>query len=78
MSSTFRAVERFENLGVLALLAGYNLPLLVEIGLTDLPKYGAMVPPAPQRITPLTFKDFERNSALYCSLDKWAARLLGT
>ena len=45
-----RAVGRSENLGV---CGGHNLPLLVEIGLTDLPKSGgAMVPPATPGTTP--------------------------
>ena len=37
-----------ENPGVPVLFGGHNLPHLVEIGLTDLPKSGgAMAPPAP-------------------------------
>ena len=41
-----RAVGRSENPGVPVLLGGHNLPPLVEIGLTDLPKFGgAMAPP---------------------------------
>jgi hypothetical protein len=48
-----RAVGRSENLGVLVLFGGHNLPPppLVEIGSTDLPKYEA--PPAPLGTTPL-------------------------
>ena len=43
----YRAVGRSENPGVPVLFGGHNLPPLVEIGLTDLPKSGgAMVPPA--------------------------------
>ena len=45
-----RAVGRSENPGVPVVMwgGGHNLPLLVDIGLTDLPKYGnAMAPPAP-------------------------------
>ena len=40
----YRAVGNFENPGV-PVLFGHNLPPLVEIGLTDLPK-SAMTPPA--------------------------------
>ena len=48
----FRAVGRSENPGVLVLFDGRNLPPLVEIGLTDLPKYGgAMSPLAPPGTT---------------------------
>ena len=43
-----RAVGRSENLGVPVLFCGHNLPPLVEIGLTDLPKSGdVMASPAP-------------------------------
>ena len=35
-----RAVARSENLGGLVVLGGDNVPPLVEIGLTDLPKTG--------------------------------------
>ena len=34
-----RAVGRSENSGLPVLFGGHNLPPLVEIGLTDLPKY---------------------------------------
>ena len=45
-----RAVRRSENPEVPVLFGGHNLPPLVEIGLTDLPKSGgAMGPPAPPR-----------------------------
>ena len=44
-----RAVGRSENLGVPVLFGGHNLPHLVEIGLTDLPKS----PPAPPGTTGL-------------------------
>ena len=37
----FRAVGMSENPGVPAFFGGYNLPLLVEIELTDLPKSGS-------------------------------------
>ena len=41
------AVARSENLGVPLSFGGQNLPLLVEIGLSDLPKYGGtMAPPS--------------------------------
>ena len=41
------AVGRSENLGVPVLFGGHNLPPLIKIGLTDLPKFGgAMAPPA--------------------------------
>ena len=43
-----RAVGRSKNPGVPVLFGGRNLPHLVEIGLTDLPKSGgAMALPAP-------------------------------
>ena len=43
-----RAVGKSENPGVAVLLGGHNLPFLVELGLTDLPKSGgAIAPPAP-------------------------------
>ena len=44
-----RAVARSENPGGLVVLGGDNVPPLVEIGLTDLPKTGrgAKAPPAP-------------------------------
>ena len=49
-----RAVGRSENAGVPVLFGGHNLPLLVEIGLTDLPQSGgSMAPPAPPGTTPL-------------------------
>ena len=42
-----RAVARSENLGGHVVLGGDNVPPLVEIGLTDLPKTGgAYAPPA--------------------------------
>ena len=54
MARVSRAVGRSENLGVPVLFARHNLPPLVEIGLTDLPKYeGAMAPPAPPGTTGL-------------------------
>ena len=47
---TFRAVGMSENPGVPVLFGGYNLALLVEIGLTDLPKSGdAMTFPGDDR-----------------------------
>jgi hypothetical protein len=49
-----RAVGGSENSGVPVLFGGHNLPPLVEIGLTDLPKFGgAMAPPAPPGTTGL-------------------------
>ena len=44
-----RAVARSENPGGLVVLGGDNVPPLVKIGLTDLPKTGrgAYAPPAP-------------------------------
>ena len=49
-----RVVGRSEDLGVSVLFGGHNLPPLVEIGLTDLPKSeGAMAPPAPPGTTGL-------------------------
>ena len=36
------AVGRSENPGVPVLFGGHNLPPVVEIGLTDLPKYGGL------------------------------------
>ena len=41
----FRAVARFENPGGLVVLGGDNVPPLVEIGLTDLPKTGGATAP---------------------------------
>ena len=38
-------VGRSEDPGVPVLFGGHNLPLLVEIGLTDLPKSGGAMPP---------------------------------
>ena len=38
----YRAVARSENPGGLVVLGGENLPPLVEIGLTDLPKTGGV------------------------------------
>ena len=55
-----RAVGRSENPGVPVLFGGHNLPPLVEIGLTDLPKSGgAMAPPAPPGTTGLQPEDLE-------------------
>ena len=49
-----RAVGRPENPEIPGLFGGHNLPPLVEIGLTDLPKSGgAMAPPAPPGTTGL-------------------------
>ena len=52
----YRAVGRSENPGVPVLFSGNKLPPLVEIGLTDLPKFGgAMAPPAPPGTTGLVY-----------------------
>ena len=52
----FRAVGRSENPGVPVLFGGHNLPPLVGIGLTDLPKSGgAMALPAPPGTTSLSY-----------------------
>ena len=49
-----RAVGGSENSGMPVLYGGHNQPPLVEIGLTDLPKFGgAMAPPAPPGTTGL-------------------------
>ena len=56
----FRAVGGSENSGVPVLYGGHNLPPLVEIGLTDLPKFGgAMAPPAPPGTTGLIIRPFK-------------------
>ena len=53
-TSRSRAVGRFENLVVPVLFVGDNLPPLVEIGLSDLPKRGgAITTPAPPLLRPL-------------------------
>ena len=51
-TSKSRAVGRFENLEVPVLFVGDNLPPLVEIGLSDLPKSGGAI--APPETTPLS------------------------
>ena len=49
-----RDVAGFSNPGVLAVMYGHNLPLLVGIGLTELPNSGvAKAPPAPPLTTAL-------------------------
>ena len=54
MHSPVRAVARSENPGGHVALGGDNVPPLVEIGLTDLPKTGgARAPPAPPLATGL-------------------------
>ena len=56
MNTKFRAVGRSENQGVSVIFGGYNLPHLVEIGLTDLQKSGsALAPPAPPGTTGLNY-----------------------
>ena len=53
---TYRAVARSENPGGHVILRGDNVPPLVEIGLTDMPKSGgARAPPAPSLATGLTY-----------------------
>ena len=53
----FRAVARSENLGGRVILGGENVPPLVEIELTDLPKSGgARAPPAPPLATGLVLR----------------------
>ena len=48
LTMNFRVVGMSENPGVPVLFVGHNLPPLVDIGLTDLPKSGgAMAFPAP-------------------------------
>ena len=42
IQDTIRAVGRPENSGLPVLFGGHNLPPLIEIGLTDLPKSGGM------------------------------------
>ena len=52
--NSVRAVARSENPRGHVLLGGDNVPPLVEIGLTDLPKtVGARAPPAPPLATGL-------------------------
>ena len=58
-SVLIRAVGRSENPGVPVVFGGHNLPPLVEIGLTDLPKTGgAMAPPAPPGTTGLLMRTY--------------------
>ena len=47
-----RAIGRSENPGVPVLFGGHNLPLLVEEGLTDLPKSGGASTPGNPRYNP--------------------------
>ena len=51
----YRAVARSENPGGLVVMGGENVPSLVEIGLTDLPKTGGggLSPPSPPSPPPL-------------------------
>ena len=39
LGGLIRAVGRYESPGVSVLFGGHNLPPLLEIGLTDLPKF---------------------------------------
>ena len=61
----YRAVGRSENPEVPVLFGGHNLPPLIEIGLTDLPKSGStmalLVPPG---TTPLTLDKRIQNRIL--------------
>ena len=59
-----RVVGRSENSGVPVLFGGHNLPPLVEIGLTDLPKFGVVMAPLASPGTTGLIKD-ERSC---CSL----------
>ena len=45
LTMNFRVVGMSENPGVPVLFVGHNLPPLVDIGLTDLPRYGGAVAP---------------------------------
>ena len=71
----FWAVGRSENPGVPVLFGGHNLPPLVEIGLTDLPKSGvAMAPPAPPGTTGLASYIFAKvleNSDYHSANKMW-------
>ena len=69
-ASSVRAVGRSENPGVPVVMWGHNLPsaLLVEIGLTDMPKFeGAMAPLAPTRTTGLSV-NHERRVHVACAV----------
>ena len=55
------AVARSENLEGHIVLGGDNVPPLVEIGLTDLPKRGGNVPPGPQLATGLIILPDDRD-----------------
>ena len=58
---TIRAVGRSENSGLPVLFGGHNLPPLIEIGLTDLPKSGGtMALPTSQGTTPLTINSWHQ------------------
>ena len=60
-SSYSRAVGRSENPGLPVLFGGHNLPPLVEIGLTDLPKSGGtMALPTSPGTTPLTINSWHQ------------------
>ena len=58
-----RAVGRSENLGVPVSFGGHNLPPLVEIGLTDLPKPGT-----PRNDRPEYYFSTNHNKALQSQL----------
>ena len=50
------AVGRFENPEVPVVMWGYNLPLLVEIGLTDLLTFGGCCHGTPRDDTPVVIR----------------------
>ena len=62
--TTNRAVARSENPGGLIVLGGENLPPLVEIGLTDLPKTGGggLSPPSPPLATALHMNNVNKGT----------------
>ena len=65
LSGQYRAVGRYENPGVPLIFGGHNVPPLVEIGLTDLPKSGG---------TPGTLGTTPLHTALYlCEKEWWGA-----
>ena len=68
----YRAVGRYETPGVALLFGGHNLPPLVEIGLTDLPKSGGARHPQGRQacISARTSEANGRNSS------KWTGPLL--
>ena len=59
-----RAVGRSENPGVPVLYGGHNLPPLVEIRLTDLPKFGGGTPDTPRDDRPVYLTIIVRSYAM--------------